>query len=47
MRKNNNKFDKLKTNFYKKAQNAYLMLAKKNKNYLPEINVFANKFPKW
>jgi dTMP kinase len=34
MRKNNNKFDKLKTNFYKKAQNAYLMLAKKNKNYL-------------
>ena len=33
-RKNNNKFDKLKTNFYKKAQNAYLSLAKKNKNYL-------------
>ena len=33
-RKNNNKFDKLKMNFYKKAQNAYLSLAKKNKNYL-------------
>jgi len=33
-RKNNNKFDKLKNNFYKKAQNAYLSLAKKNKNYL-------------
>jgi dTMP kinase len=33
-RKNNNKFDNLKTNFYKKAQNAYLSLAKKNKNYL-------------
>jgi dTMP kinase len=33
-RKNNNKFDSLKTNFYKKAQNAYLLLAKKNKNYL-------------
>ena len=32
-RKNNNKFDKLKNNFYKKAQNAYLSLAK-NKNYL-------------
>ena len=29
MRKNNNKFDKLKTNFYKKAQNAFLALAKK------------------
>ena len=33
-RKNNNKFDSLKTNFYQKAQNAYLSLAKKNKNYL-------------
>ena len=33
-RKNNNKFDKLKTNFYKKAQNAYLSIAKKKKNYL-------------
>ena len=33
-RKKNNKFDKLKINFYKKAQNAYLSLAKKNKNYL-------------
>jgi dTMP kinase len=33
-RKNNNKFDKLKKNFYKKAQNAYLLLSKKNKNYL-------------
>jgi dTMP kinase len=33
-RKNNNKFDKLKTNFYKKAQNAYLSLANKKKNYL-------------
>jgi dTMP kinase len=33
-RKNNNKFDRLKNNFYKKAQNAYLSLAKKNKNYL-------------
>ena len=33
-RKKNNKFDKLKTNFYKKAQNAYLSLAKKRKNYL-------------
>ncbi len=32
-RKKTNKFDKLKTNFYKKAQNAYLALAKK-KNYL-------------
>ena len=30
-RKDNNKFDKLKTNFYKKAQNAYLALAKKKK----------------
>jgi dTMP kinase len=30
---NNNKFDKLKTNFYKKVQNAFLTLAKK-KNYL-------------
>ena len=33
-RKENNKFDKLKTNFYKKAQNAYLSLAKNKKNYL-------------
>ena len=33
-RKNNNKFDRLKNNFYRKAQNAYLSLAKKNKNYL-------------
>lgn len=33
-RKKINKFDKLKTNFYKKAQNAFLNLAKKNKNYL-------------
>jgi dTMP kinase len=33
-RKDNNKFDKLKTNFYKKAQNAYLALAKKKNNYL-------------
>jgi len=33
-RKNNNKFDKLKTSFYKKVQNAYLSLANKNKNYL-------------
>ena len=31
-RKNNNKFDKLKKDFYKKAQNAFLLLAKKNKN---------------
>jgi dTMP kinase len=29
-----NKFDKLKKNFYKKVQNAFLSLAKKNKNYL-------------
>ena len=34
MRKNNNKFDKLKTNFYKKAQNAYISIAKNKKNYL-------------
>jgi len=33
-RKNNNKFDKLKTSFYKKAQNTYLSLAKKKRNYL-------------
>jgi len=33
-RKNNNKFDELKKNFYKKAQNAYLSLANKKKNYL-------------
>jgi dTMP kinase len=29
-----NKFDKLKQSFYKKAQNAFLDLANKNKNYL-------------
>ena len=33
-RKKNNKFDKLKTIFYRRAQNAFLYLAKKNKNYL-------------
>ena len=33
-RKNNNKFDKLKTDFYKKAQNAYISIAKNKKNYL-------------
>ena len=33
-RKKNNKFDKLKKDFYKRAQNTYLSLAKKNKNYL-------------
>ena len=33
-RKNNNKFDRLKTKFYKKAQNAYLSLASKKKNYI-------------
>jgi len=33
-RKNNNKFDKLKTSFYQKAQNAYLSLAKRKKDYL-------------
>jgi dTMP kinase len=33
-RSKNNKFDKLKTNFYKKAQNAFLSLARKNKNYI-------------
>ena len=33
-RKNNNKFDMLKNDIYKKAQNAYLSLAKRNKNYL-------------
>ena len=33
-RKNINKFDKLKTSFYKKAQSAFLFLAKQNKNYL-------------
>ena len=32
-RKKNNKFDKLKIKFYKKAQNAYIDIAKKNKNY--------------
>ena len=30
-RKNNNKFDKLENNFYKKAQSAFINLAKKNK----------------
>jgi dTMP kinase len=29
-----NKFDKLKKSFYQKAQNAFLYLAKKNRNYL-------------
>jgi len=33
-RKNNNKFDKLKKNFYKRVQNGYLELAKKKKNYI-------------
>ena len=33
-RSKNNKFDKLKTNFYRKSQSAFLSLAKKNKNYL-------------
>ena len=34
-RKNNNKFDKLKLSFLKKAQNSYVSLFKKNrKNYL-------------
>ena len=33
-RKYNNKFNNIKKNFYKKAQNAYLSLAKKNRNYL-------------
>jgi dTMP kinase len=32
-RKKKNKFDKLKINFYKKAQNAYIEKAKLNKNY--------------
>ena len=32
-RKKINKFDKLKLNFYKKAQNAYITRAIKNKNY--------------
>jgi len=32
-RKKINKFDKLKINFYKKAQNAYLYLSRKKKNY--------------
>ena len=32
-RKKNNKFDKLKINFYNKAQNAYLYLSRKNKKY--------------
>ena len=33
-RSNNNKFDNLKTNFYKKVQIAFLSIAKKKKNYL-------------
>lgn len=33
-RKKINKFDKLKRSFYKKAQNSFLTLANKNKNYL-------------
>ena len=33
-RNKSNKFDKLKTSFYKQAQNAFLSLAKKNRNYL-------------
>ena len=33
-RNKTNKFDKLNTSFYKKAQNAFLLLAKKKKNYL-------------
>jgi len=32
-KKKKNKFDKLKINFYKKAQNAYLSIAKNNKKY--------------
>ena len=32
-RNNSNKFDKLKINFYKKAQDAYISIAKNNKNY--------------
>jgi len=32
-RKKANKFDKLKLNFYQKAQNAYISTAKNNKNY--------------
>ena len=33
-RKKNNKFDKLKTIFYKKAQNAFLYLAKRNNSHI-------------
>ena len=33
-RKNNNKFYKIKIDFYKKAQNAYISIAKNKKNYL-------------
>jgi dTMP kinase len=33
-RNKSNKFDKLKKDFYTKAQNAFLLLAKKNNNYL-------------
>ena len=32
-RKKNNKFDKLKKNFYKKAQDAYVLLCKKNSSH--------------
>jgi dTMP kinase len=31
VRKNNNKFDKLKLSFFKKAQNSYVSLSKKNR----------------
>jgi dTMP kinase len=33
-RKKNNKFDKLKNSFYKKAQNTYISIARRNKDYL-------------
>ena len=33
-RKKNNKFDKLNKNFYRKAQNTFLSIAKRTKNYL-------------
>ena len=33
-RKKNNKFDKLKTSFYKKAQNTFLSLANRKNNYI-------------
>ena len=32
-RKDNNKFDKLKKNFYNKVQSAFIKIAKKKKNY--------------